>query len=270
MQDCRDAELVRRCARSTRRLISAAIASRLTRIQLGDAALAIDPISSSGVQKAMQTALSGAIVANTLLRRPGSTEAALGFYRAQLDDASERHRRWAAGHYREVAEHRDRSVLARSAPARPATEPRTASGDRRPRACRPRRSSCRASWHSSRRPACKAILSASPRRLHHPRLTSPLVFLGGRELAPLLQTVAARPHAAADRAILVEPHAARIRHGDRGLAGQRTASWSSSMARAERRHESRAAFGMAQARTTSNDFSASSRRTKSIWRRFGC
>jgi hypothetical protein len=25
--------------------------------------------------------------------------------------------------------------------------------------------------------------------LHHPRLTSPLVFLGGRELAPLLQTL---------------------------------------------------------------------------------
>src|SRR5712675_2169144 len=63
-----------------------------TRIQLGDAALAIDPISSSGVQKAIQTALSGAIVANTLLRRPELTDAALSFYRTQLSDASERHR----------------------------------------------------------------------------------------------------------------------------------------------------------------------------------
>src|SRR5262249_51656162 len=74
-----------------------------TRIAIGDAAIAIDPISSSGVQKAIQTALSGAIVVNTLLRRPESTEPALSFYIAQLAAASERHRRWAAGHYGEVA-----------------------------------------------------------------------------------------------------------------------------------------------------------------------
>src|SRR5258708_16840021 len=108
MEDCRDVELTApvRAIDATPYLGNDCVAP--TRIQLGDAALAIDPISSSGVQKAIQSALSGAIVANTLLRRPESTDAALSFYRAQLTDASERHRRWAGEHYRDVADACDR------------------------------------------------------------------------------------------------------------------------------------------------------------------
>src|ERR1700761_1627003 len=125
MQNCRDAELIApvRAIDATPYLSDDCVAPN--RIQIGDAALAIDPISSSGVQKAVQTALSGAIVANTLLRRPGSTEAALGFYRAQLSEASERHRRWAAGHYLEVAEYSDRPFWQQRAAPEAATEPAT-------------------------------------------------------------------------------------------------------------------------------------------------
>ena len=42
-------------------------------IKVGDAALSIDPLSSSGVQKAIQSALSGAVVVNTLIRKPESS-----------------------------------------------------------------------------------------------------------------------------------------------------------------------------------------------------
>src|SRR5712675_2273112 len=92
MEGCRDVELIApaRAIDATPYLGCDCVAP--TRIRLGDAALAIDPISSSGVQKAIQSALSGAIVANTLLRRPELTDAALSFYRTQLSDASERHR----------------------------------------------------------------------------------------------------------------------------------------------------------------------------------
>ncbi|MBM3480109.1 MAG: hypothetical protein FJX69_12970, partial [Alphaproteobacteria bacterium] len=72
-------------------------------IRLGDAALAIDPISSSGVQKAIQGALAGAVVANTLLRRPDDAPAAIAFYRDMLAEASRRHARWTAGHYATVS-----------------------------------------------------------------------------------------------------------------------------------------------------------------------
>ncbi len=74
-----------------------------TALKVGDAALALDPLSSSGVQKAIQSALSGLVVANTLLQRPGMTQAALQFYRSSLAEASERHFRWAASHYDRVA-----------------------------------------------------------------------------------------------------------------------------------------------------------------------
>jgi hypothetical protein len=159
-----------------------------TRIQLGDAALAIDPISSSGVQKAVQTALSGAIVANTLLRRPQSTDAALGFYRTQLNEASERHRRWAAGHYREVTEHCDRPFWrerARTeAPDELAPLPPI---DARGLAATPVELSRELAFVPT--PCLQGDFVSVASALHHPRLTGPLVFLGGRELAPLLQAL---------------------------------------------------------------------------------
>lgn len=188
MQDCGDAELIApvRAIDATPYLSGDCVAPK--RIQLGDAALAIDPISSSGVQKAVQTALSGAIVANTLLRRPGSTEAALGFYRAQLDDASERHRRWATGHYREVAECRDRPFWRQRA-SNPATEPVPLPAiDARGLASTPVELSRELEFIAT--PCLQGDFVSVASALHHPRLAAPLVFLGGRELAPLLKTLA--------------------------------------------------------------------------------
>ena len=87
-------------------------------IRIGDAALAIDPISSSGVQKAVQSALAGAIVANTILKKPERVEQALDFYRTTLREASDRHRFWAAQHYSVAAAKFEGPFWAeRSAPA---------------------------------------------------------------------------------------------------------------------------------------------------------
>ena len=68
-------------------------------IKVGEAALALDPLSSSGVQKAVGTALTGAIVVNTLMRRPEQTEVSLRYYRGDLAESSDRHCHWAATHY---------------------------------------------------------------------------------------------------------------------------------------------------------------------------
>ena len=57
-------------------------------IKVGDAALALDPLSSSGVQKAIQSALAGSVVVNTLLQRPGEQALAREFYRENLSEAS--------------------------------------------------------------------------------------------------------------------------------------------------------------------------------------
>jgi flavin-dependent dehydrogenase len=188
MQGCRDVELVApiRAIDATPYLRSDCV--KPSAIQLGDAALAIDPISSSGVQKAIQSALSGAIVANTLLRRPESADAALDFYRAQLNDASERHRRWAAEHYREVADAYDRPFWRQRSTAHAATDPAPLpAGDDRALATTPVELSRELEF--VRTPCLQGHFVSIASALHHPRLASPLVFLGGRELAPLLQTL---------------------------------------------------------------------------------
>lgn len=74
-----------------------------TRLRVGDAAMALDPLSSSGVQKAIQTALAGAIVVNTLLTRPEDSQLATRFYTDHLESASARHQAWTAGHYAAAA-----------------------------------------------------------------------------------------------------------------------------------------------------------------------
>jgi flavin-dependent dehydrogenase len=52
-------------------------------IKVGEASFAIDPLSSQGVQVAIQSAAHGAIVVHTLLKKPEYSKAALEFYRAR-------------------------------------------------------------------------------------------------------------------------------------------------------------------------------------------
>ncbi len=167
-------------------------------IKVGDAALAIDPISSSGVQKAIQSALSGAVVANTLLRRPGSGEAAMRFYRDSLRAASDRHREWAGGHYAAAAARRDDSFWndrATSAPAHYDTPQRAQAGAMSPAGTgavedlpgvdTPLQLSAGLEFVDL--PCIDGTFVAIKEALRHPALEGPLAFLGGHELAPLLR-----------------------------------------------------------------------------------
>ena len=72
-------------------------------IKVGDAAVALDPLSSSGVQKAIQSALAGSVAVNTLLERPEAQALAQQFYRESLSETSTRHRAWARGLYAQAA-----------------------------------------------------------------------------------------------------------------------------------------------------------------------
>lgn len=72
-------------------------------LAVGEAAFAIDPISSSGVQAALGSAIAAAIVVNTILLRPGDTDAAIRFYAAHVARTSARHVRWAAEAYADAA-----------------------------------------------------------------------------------------------------------------------------------------------------------------------
>jgi flavin-dependent dehydrogenase len=156
-------------------------------IKVGEAALAIDPISSSGVQKAIQSALAAAVVANTLLQKPQASDVALEFYRVNLADASERHRRWAARHYRLVAARSGGTfweARASYADWNPPSLPRTpVNADFL--AAIPVRISRHLEFVDL--PCIEGEFVTVKQALRHPNLESPIAYLGRWDLAPLIR-----------------------------------------------------------------------------------
>jgi flavin-dependent dehydrogenase len=158
-------------------------------IRIGDAALAIDPLSSSGVQKAVQGALAAAIVVNTLLRKPERREAALQFYNAQLSGTAARHAQWAAGYYARAAATRPGDFWrARSAPADAADTETEIAVDVAAMSTMPVALSDRLEIRAT--PCLDSEFVGLTPALHHPMLETPVAWLGGVELAPLLESLA--------------------------------------------------------------------------------
>jgi flavin-dependent dehydrogenase len=158
-------------------------------IRIGDAALALDPLSSSGVQKAIQSALSGAIVANTILRRRERRQAALRFYTDSLRDTANRHLAWATGYYATVAaRHPDPFWTARAGQADPITREPAATPS--PSTFQveedaPLRLSTACQWTDV--PCLGEQFVEIRTALRHPQLEGSVAYLGGHELAPLLR-----------------------------------------------------------------------------------
>ena len=158
-------------------------------IKIGDAAMALDPLSSSGVQKAVQTAMAGAIVVNTVLRRPESREAALQFYRASLARAAAQHAGWSAAQYARVAAQRGGGFwTARAAGAtlyessrreRPGADGFADTVELSPRVA------------LVDVPCIDGDFITVKQAVSHPTLDEPVAYVGGWELGPLLADVRA-------------------------------------------------------------------------------
>jgi hypothetical protein len=159
-------------------------------IKVGDAALAIDPISSSGVQKAIQTALAGAVVANTLLRRPESRTAAMQFYRTTIAEAAARHRGWAAAQYARVAARTGgrfwETRAAGATPDRPSDAGAPDAADASPLDAVVDLSTL---LQFIDLPCIEGEFVTVKAAVHHPVLPEPVAYLGGWELGPLLRSV---------------------------------------------------------------------------------
>ena len=68
---------------------------------VGDAGLFVDPLSSEGVHKAMASAITGAIVVNTILKRPAAATAAIRFYEETQRHTYKSHYAESVRYYRE-------------------------------------------------------------------------------------------------------------------------------------------------------------------------
>jgi hypothetical protein len=157
-------------------------------LKVGDAGLAIDPLSSSGVQRAIQTSLAGAIVTNTLLRKPESAADAMSFYRSSLSEAAERHHRWATSYYAAAAETRSGPFWCERArdtegaePTAPVRDPVSA------QAIAGMGVSVSPEATYSHLPCIEGDFVSVKEAVRHPGLDGPLAFLGGIDVAPLLR-----------------------------------------------------------------------------------
>ena len=75
---------------------------------VGDAGLFIDPLSSEGVRKAMASAITGAVVVNTILQRPVMQSQAAELYEAGQRDTYRSHYQQSARYYAEEGRWPDR------------------------------------------------------------------------------------------------------------------------------------------------------------------
>jgi len=107
-------------------------------IRIGDAALAIDPLSGHGMFEAVSTALAAVPVIRTLLERPGSGAAARTFYQERIEQAFYRHARAGRelyareGRWPDSPFWRERSAWPDSESAHAAPQPAAARIDERP------------------------------------------------------------------------------------------------------------------------------------------
>ena len=170
-----------------------------TCIRVGEAAFAIDPLSSSGVQTAIQTGLAAAACVHSILASDGDTAAAIEYYAAQQRHAVRRHAATAAGIYAEHESHAAapfwsrRAVPATTRPRPPAAAAAAATAGGPLADLLPRRVRLPAGAGVTDTPCLVGDRIERRRALTHPDLDRAVAFLGGHELAPLLDALDREP-----------------------------------------------------------------------------
>lgn len=168
-------------------------------IRVGDAYLAMDPLSSQGVQSAIASGLQAAVVVNTLLARSENAELAMAFYRDRQLEKAKRHCETSARFYGEKAAISDQPFWRKRAahatgdsPAKksnPATKP--PAGDRLVGLSDETR--------LADVPSIDGDFVVSLPGITHPALDRPMTFLGNAPIKPLIDAIA--PKMAADDVI---------------------------------------------------------------------
>jgi flavin-dependent dehydrogenase len=159
-----------------------------TSLMVGDAALALDPISSGGVRSAVQTSLAASVTVNTMLRRSGDCTLARDFYRDQLRRGAESHARWVNSHYAEAAKHFGTPFWQKRALAVPrAHESDVPLYEMSGIAERPIQLSRAAEFVTH--PSVQGDFVVPLEAFKLPGFDTPIAYFGGEHLAPLLRAV---------------------------------------------------------------------------------
>jgi hypothetical protein len=161
-------------------------------LKIGESNYSLDPLSSTGVEKALQSALAGALVMHTLLHDPERASLCARFYKDRQQEAVATHAAWTSGYYREVERHADKPFWT-ARRAVPTSIPLTRFSDP-PLAPQPTTSVRLAPEVSVTEEPCIIGEEIDMRPgLRSASLGRPLVFLDGIEICQLLADVARCP-----------------------------------------------------------------------------
>jgi flavin-dependent dehydrogenase len=151
-------------------------------IRVGEAAVAIDPLSSQGIQDAILSAIQASAAVHTILTAADSTPA-LEFYRERRQAAAASSRRNAARLYQANCDRNSfwmrRSEAAESLAAGGASQVRAGTSP-------PAQLRISPALRVVDVPVLAGALIRRARALSHPELEHPIAYLGGIALAPLL------------------------------------------------------------------------------------
>ena len=156
-------------------------------IKVGEASFSIDPLSSQGVQAAINSGLQGGIVVNTLLTRPEHSAAAMQFYRDRQRETVAHHRSLSARHHSESRFHgterfwRERASVESESPTVRAGNHPALSGDLR--------LVLSDAAELSPTPCITGDIIVNKPALLHPALGRPLSYLNDIEVSLLLDCV---------------------------------------------------------------------------------
>lgn len=163
-------------------------------VGVGERVLALDPLSSTGVEKSLRGALLAAIAIHTSLRDPADTDLARAFYASRLAQSAARHVQWTQSYYRQ----------AWPGPGHAFWRDRSADSDDGEGLEGPTNAHAVASLAlltGRLRLSPDAQLIATPcvvddrvqlrEAVHHPHLAEPVAFLGDIEVVPLLRLATA-------------------------------------------------------------------------------
>lgn len=163
-------------------------------LRVGDADMALDPLSSSGVQSAVQSALCAAPVINTLLRENADVGAALEYWAQRRAKRAKDHESWSSQRYREAFAVRDTEFWRTRAPAQPEERSRGEYASPLPR---PDQSIALSPEAVIIKAAClEGTFVVRKECLLHPRLSEPIAYVDGLLLAPMLRVLEERKSAA--------------------------------------------------------------------------
>jgi flavin-dependent dehydrogenase len=165
--------------------------------RLGDAALALDPLSSSGVQAALQSAIDVALAIHTLHLDPGASELTETFLSRRLERRLKRHATWTASFYREAARRFPHPFWLERAATGGDAETKTTL----PASLPPPDQPVALDPAVRMAPEACAVGDSIAWRMavDHPTLTEPVAFLNGIELSGLLTCIA--PGSSATRVV---------------------------------------------------------------------